>query len=109
MFNRTIFSILPAIFGVLPLFLVVLAGVIYAFARRDIGRPANFVIIGGCLVLLAQLVNMAVTVSLTTGLISTETYAAIAAAGGLVHLILGTGGWGMIIFAVFLDRGQSET
>ncbi|MEM8859642.1 MAG: hypothetical protein AAGD96_15045 [Chloroflexota bacterium] len=105
------FSLIPilgALATTLPLFLIVLSGVIYAFIRRDIGRPANFVIIGGCLVLLVQLSGMAVTATITSGFASVSTYSTIAMVNGIVSMILGTIGWGMILFAVFLDRSKSD-
>ena len=108
MSGLSLIPILGALATNLPLFCVVLAGVIYAAMRRDIGRPATFVMIGGGLVLLVLLSGMAVTASIASGAVSVSTYSTIAMVNGIVGMILGTIGWGMILFAVFLDRSKSD-
>lgn len=106
--NTDLLAALPIIIFNLPLILLVFFAIVYASGNRaKIGRPANLVMIGGGLVLLALLIGTTVNILLVLQLFEIATMSIVAGISGFVTMVTSTIGWGMILYAVFVDRNTN--
>ena len=96
---------------ILPLFLTVAVAVGFAAMKlSEIGRPARLVLIGGILVLVTLLINMITNASIysLTRNYSSEVISMVLGISSFVTMIISTIGWGMILYAAFVDREGSK-
>ena len=101
----------PFLLNILPLFIVVLAAVIIAFANLHLGRPAQLVIVGGCLVLLSMIIGNAMTFMIMSGRSGVSIYnpnnGVLSMIMPWIGRLIPTIGWALIVSAVFTNREKS--